>query len=659
MKLGTRLLVFSSIFLVLLPWLGYHFIKKIEQSLLQGQEEAQLMVATAISSVLNGYKDIFNVEENALYVYPLDINITIDGYDEDWRHLRQQHTSYANGAFSLLLAGDDVSEGGQYLYAYLKVNDRDIVYRNPRYVPLDSSDHIRLEFLDDTNQLRRIMLLTEGQGDVRFYEVNSDWQTLKSGSNINAASGFWQETDYGYDLELRIPAAWVRTAGKLSLSIVNVFGENERYPDTVDSTKNISPEHILTDSLNSLLFQSAEIGRVIQNLSRSDSQICIVDKYRRVRAVTGGQGIQASLCRTIERVNQTLVDDVLLGREQVVHYEDAGEDLIIAAQPVFEGNKIIGAVLVSKNSRQILALQRDTLKDVAFASLLLFALVFASLLLFSSWLAFRINRLKKQAAEVVDECGRIVSHIDFSDSQRQDEIGELSRSFSSLLDKLNSYTRFLETVPRMLRHEILNPVNTISMSLQTISRLNPDDAGVRNAQQASRQLEFIVNSLTEASHIDEALSGDSAEVFDFSELVCEYVSNSSQLHPQQRLTYQGPCSGLKVRGSDLRIAQLLDKIKDNALDFADPGTTIRFELSQSGEVVELAILNQGRVIPDEVLETLFTGMTSCRPQTEGRPHLGIGLFIARRIAMFHGGDLQVVNRSDVPGVRVTLRLPLV
>ena len=87
MKLGTRLLVFSSIFLVMLPWFGYHFIKKIESSLLQGQEEAQSMSASAIATVLNGYTGLFDTDEHALYVYPFKQSINIDGYDEDWDSL--------------------------------------------------------------------------------------------------------------------------------------------------------------------------------------------------------------------------------------------------------------------------------------------------------------------------------------------------------------------------------------------------------------------------------------------------------------------------------------------------------------------------------------------------------------------------------------------
>jgi signal transduction histidine kinase len=637
MKLGTRLLIFSSIFLILLPWFGFHFIEKIEQSLLQGQEEAQSMAASAIATVLTGYTGLFDVDENALYVYPVE-------------------------TFSLLLVDNE-----QYLYAYLKVKDNNIIYRNPRYIPLDSSDHIRLEYLDENNNRRRLVLLTEGQGNISVYEVKKNWQTWKNGHHINAVFGNWRETKSGYDVEFRLPRKWLEPNRRLSLSIVNVFGENERNPDTIVSTHALNPDLIDTGVLNPLLFQSQEISSVIKNLNESESRICVIDKYRRVRAVIGGQRMQTSLCQAIDKVSETLVDKVLPGTEQVTRYEEFGETLIVAAHPVFDGDEIIGAVLVSKNSRQILSLQRDTLKDIVLVTLGLFALVFVSLLIFSSWLAFRINRLKNQTLSVIDESGRFIKNINLSDTNHRDEIGELSRSFSSLLDKLNRYTCFLETVPRMLRHEILNPVNTISMSLQSLqqnlSHSKADSAGVLQniglANNAILQLQLIVSSLTEAASIDGVLTQDELEIFDIAALLSEYVKNSQLKHPEAKLRYQGVNSGVFVLGNDLRIVQLLDKLKDNALDFALENTEIAFQLDiNQGDEVIVRVKNEGELIPQEQLDILFLGMVSHRSEKSDAPHLGIGLYVAFQIAKFHRGLLRIANRRDKQGVEVVIILPL-
>lgn len=659
MKLGTRLFIFSSVFLVLLPWFGFHFIAKIEQSLLQGQEEAQSMVASAIATALKGYSRFFDVDKNAYYVYPVKQNITVDGYagdDEDWYRLRQQFTTYENSKLSLLLVDDE-----DYLYFYLKVKDDNIVYRNPRYIPLDSSDHIRLEYIDDDDKHRRLVLLAEAQGKASVYEVVKDWRLWSTGQHINAVDGVWRETDTGYDVEIKLPREWLQANRRLSLSIVDVFGENERNPDTIVST-NVSDSKLL----NPLLFQSHEITSVIKNMSEFDSRICVIDKYRRIRAVIGGQRIRSSFCQSKDKVSENWSHDVLAGNNQVTGFEEDGETLIVAAHPVFDDEEVIGAVLVGKNSRQILSRHRDTLVDVILVTLGLFFLVIISLFVFSTWLAFRINRLKNQTSSLIDESGRFIRHINLTDTNSRDEIGELSRSFSSLLDKLNSYTCFLETVPRMLRHEILNPVNTISMSLQNLRKQGAQqqsDAaeltlGIDAACHAVEQLQLIVSSLTEAASIEDALAQDEIETFDIATLLTEYVQNSQLKHKHALLRYDGERSGVFVRGSDIRIVQLLDKLKDNAIDFALPGSEISFQLdADHDQQVIIRVKNSGEIIPQERLDVLFQGMISHRTVKTETPHLGIGLYVAHQIAQFHQGQLLIANQRDKQGVEVVLILP--
>jgi len=583
--------------------------------------------------------------------------LLVDAYasdDEDWAALKEKFSRYED-VFSLLLI-----DNAQYLYAYLKVNDSDIVYRNPRYVPLDSSDHVRIEYLDSENQQQRLVMLAEGQGNVSVYEVHEDWQTWKTGQHVSAVYAVWRETPTGYDIELRLPVQWLEPQRRLSISVVNVFSENERSPESIVSTQVLD-----SNLLNPLLVHSSAISGAIKNLGASDSQICVIDKYRRVRAVIGGNNSSVTLCQSTDKVSKHLVNDVLNGSAQRLHeqvnYDE--ESLTVAVHPVVDADKIIGAVLVSNSQRQILSKQRDTLLSIMLASLAVFLLIIISLLLFSSRLAFRINRLKKQTSSLIDDSGRFVNHVDLSDCKNGDEIGDLSRSFSLLLGRLNSYTRFLETVPGMLRHEILNPVNTISLSLQSLKKQDDPAESERNINVAIgsiRQLQLIVSSLTEAANIDDALAQDETESIDIAALVCEYVSNSQIKHADAKLTYLGKNNGVYVRANDVRIVQLIDKIKDNALDFSLPGTEILFQLdlNQHRQVV-IHVKNEGETIPQERLDVMFKGMVSHRSEKTATPHLGIGLYVAFQIANFHQGKLIIANRRDKQGVQVSLLLPQV
>jgi signal transduction histidine kinase len=385
----------------------------------------------------------------------------------------------------------------------------------------------------------------------------------------------------------------------------------------------------------------------------------VVDRYRRVRAVLGGDDTGSTLCDSTDTVSLDLVADALAGSHQVFRNRiDDDETLVTAAEPVFAGNDIIGAVLVEKNSSQLLGLQRKSLYQIIVATFVVFALATFGLLLFSGRLAYRIRRLQQQAAAAIDRNGRVLRTELKADNRARDELGQLSRGISGLLSQLKSYTGFLESVPRTLRHEILNPVNTISLAMQQLQK--PDakrntDGIINSACNAIRQLELIVHSLTEAAHIEDALRRESFEAFDLAAMLNEYISNSQQKHATHKLVYRRPDAGIELNGSDLRITQLLDKLKDNAIDFSEQGSDIVFELKADQHSIELCVSNLGPIIPPEIFETLCTGMTSSRPATDGKPHLGIGLFIASRIAQMHGGRVEVINLSD--GVKVCIWLP--
>jgi signal transduction histidine kinase len=56
---------------------------------------------------------------------------------------------------------------------------------------------------------------------------------------------------------------------------------------------------------------------------------------------------------------------------------------------------------------------------------------------------------------------------------------------------------------------------------------------------------------------------------------------------------------------------------------------------------------------------LFESMISVRERrAAGAPHLGLGLYVARLIAEFHGGTIEAANLPSGDGVAVTVRLPL-
>jgi len=113
-----------------------------------------------------------------------------------------------------------------------------------------------------------------------------------------------------------------------------------------------------------------------------------------------------------------------------------------------------------------------------------------------------------------------------------------------------------------------------------------------------------------------------------------------------------------VEGSPDLAAQLLDKLVANAVDFSSPGHAVRISLAVENGVAELGVENQGPPLPEEMRGKLFESMVSVRGERaregqSGEPHLGLGLYVARLIAEFHGGTIAARNLASGGGVAVS------
>lgn len=667
-------LIIISLLLLVIPWLGYQYLVEMKDFLLKGQEKAQLLATQAIATVLHDRNDLFDpaedipaplVEQGSVYAYPLDAPIQVDGYLSDWEHLLPQANRYAeesiisvrNGnttdlpEFSLLLGIHQ-----RYLYGVIQVSDHTLIYRHPGYRRLDNSDHMRMTFIDAEDITRRVVLVTESPGTVSAYEVDEDWQYPLSGYPLGGIYGEWHEGANGYVIEFRMKQELLGQDKRLRISVADVDDADSRQ---VNAEIGSLPSQ-WSNELNVLVVRSPELENILRGLARSDAHIWVVDRRQRVRASVGGQSLYAR--NTIERLDERPVLEALRGSPVVrrIVADNSGDEVIIAAQPIFNKEQIIGAVVLMQNTTDILALQRKTFLQITLTTLAVLLAIILSLLGFASWLAWRIRRLSREADTAIDAEGRVMATELSAEHTSRDELGQLSQRMSAMLQRLQRYTGFLEKMPRTLRHEINNPLNVISTSLQNLTEKHPqlkDEQYLLSAERGIQRLSRIMDSLTEAASLEQSLQGDESARFDLALLVHTYVESCHHSHPQQTFNYTGSASGIEMTGSALRIEQLLDKLIDNAIDFANPGSSISIQLEQTGSDITLRILNEGPLLPEQLRGSTFMSMTSTRPSSNERPHLGMGLYVARTIAEYHGGQLLADNRSDgVTGAEIQLHL---
>jgi signal transduction histidine kinase len=131
----------------------------------------------------------------------------------------------------------------------------------------------------------------------------------------------------------------------------------------------------------------------------------------------------------------------------------------------------------------------------------------------------------------------------------------------------------------------------------------------------------------------------------------------SHAFPERRFSLRAPETAVHLHGAPDLILQMMDKLIDNAVDFSPADSLITISLEASPELVILDVDNLGPALPEGAEQLIFESLWQSRSGLDGKPHFGLGLYIARLIAEFHGGVIRAQNLPGTDGVRfrITLR----
>lgn len=700
-RLGSKLMLLS-LALLTVPVISYRQLVEMESFLIEGQSQAQLLTSEGISTLFNGREDLFNdlpvnlEDYEALYAHPLKDPVRIDGRDNDWEALESHYQRFGtdesgkdvDGAFDVVLG----ERSGQ-LYAFMRIFDHDRVFRDPNYLRLDNFDHVRLSFTSSDGSDDRLLITLQESGVTTAYHMDEEWKFASDGQPENRVQGYVENTDYGYALEFRIPLAMLGSRQHFGVSVVDVDDPQTREIRKIAQTLPKAGKQ----SFNLVVLRSPEVLNIIQGLGYSGARIMVIDAQKRVRAETGSyrtdlttsgkpppeDSLWSQIAQPIVRwmfdklpllyrhasvqeyqfVGDEVISRSLEGIPNAFRRRLAdGAEIIMAAHPIIARNDIIGTVVVEQNTDDILALQRDALEQLIVVSVLSVLAVFIAILAFSIRLAMRIRGLGTETTEAIDQHGRLKTSQLTGEVSAGDEIGDLARSVSGMLSKLHQHNQFLENMPRTLRHELNNPLNALSTSLQNLVQEHPEIDESKYLDTAKRgvmRIGSIVQNLADAASLEESLEAEELEIVDIRELLENYVNNCRLIHPSCEFVFRGTVGPVYAKVADYRIEQLLDKIIDNAVDFHWEGSPIRLQLDAERDYLQITVANRGPSLPSDIEESLFDSMVTHRKSaTDARLHFGLGLYVVRVIAEHHGGSAQASNLADGSGVALMVKLPL-
>jgi len=705
-----------SLTLLVIPGIGYQYIQEMEAYLRSGQEESLLDRARIVASILDDQPDLFNVQENTaptikrgrhLFVRPLESPIQLDGYIEDWLPYKSRMQFY--GLDYLIFSRDQykaesisfhhqVGSHKGYLYVVFEVTDDNVVYRQPNSLRLDRSDHLQIAIQDTSGKFNRYLLTTQSPGWINGHLMSSDPKNRVPIRTEVRIKGEWQETTKGYNIEIRIPISMI--GDKIGFSILDVDDNRTRKISGVLSTSGTAK----IEEMGTIVVPSPEIEKILKRVASRSSRIWVVDRNSRVLALSGSlmnqsndpdpgsandnketpalsvlSGLSKLFYQTVLKQPATkFVDDLSTASslegpemESAVNGKpatrwrktpDQGVNILTAAYPIKSGDRVVGAIVLEQTSNSILLLQNRAMEILINSSF--FAFLFAAIILltFATRLSLRITRLRDDADNAIGSDGKVRGV--FINSNAGDELGDLSRSFAGMLDRLSQYNRYLETMASKLSHELRTPISVVRSSLDNLDLENLDEESKKitgRAREGVERLSNIITRMSEATRLEQTLQLEERIDFDIAKVVEGCVEGYKLANPDQKFEFSidNQNQDLLVNGEPDLIAQMLDKLASNAMDFSLKDTPVIVMLERKNKVVKLSVLNQGVTLPEQMQGSLFDSMVSMRESRGEEPHLGLGLYIVRMITEFHHGSVTANNRDDETGVAFNVLIPLV
>lgn len=248
--------------------------------------------------------------------------------------------------------------------------------------------------------------------------------------------------------------------------------------------------------------------------------------------------------------------------------------------------------------------------------------------------------------------------------RRNDELGQLARTFNQLLDRLQAAFQRERRFTADISHDLRTPLALIKSNIEVaLNRPRSAEELRMTLAEVNGQIDRLTGLLDAALMLARADSGQLRQHFvrlDLSELLTDLVETSATYAQEecgQTLTCDIP-PRLWVRGDRDYLTRLFLNLLDNAMQYTPAGGRICVTAAAVNEQIVVTVEDSGRGIPPEDVPHVFDRFYRAdKARTAGKTdHVGLGLSIAQVIAHAHGGEITVASVLG-QGSRFTVHLP--
>jgi signal transduction histidine kinase/DNA-binding response OmpR family regulator len=264
-------------------------------------------------------------------------------------------------------------------------------------------------------------------------------------------------------------------------------------------------------------------------------------------------------------------------------------------------------------------------------------------------------RSRKQQRDLEQLTGDLARSREYAEQQKK------KLALRSDLDTVKD--EFISTVS----HELRTPLTSIRGALGLLSAglLGNVDAKAQNllriASSNTERLIRLINDILDLERMESGRAPLKLRRTSIQDLAREAVDTMSPMADgagiHLELTCYAPRDSIYFDGDPDRILQVLTNLLSNAIKFSSPGSTVSVQIDSDLNSVLLRVVDHGRGIPADKLETVFDRFQQVESSDASKKGgTGLGLAICRSIIQQHGGAIWAQPNQSGSGTMLWVQL---
>lgn len=251
-----------------------------------------------------------------------------------------------------------------------------------------------------------------------------------------------------------------------------------------------------------------------------------------------------------------------------------------------------------------------------------------------------------------------------TEKRGRDEIGELSRTFNGMLDRLQTAFDIQNNFVSSASHELKTPLTAIIGEAEIVLAKERDAGTYRQTLEVilkeAEKLEAMTTALLSLAQSGFNNNREKYEPVRLDELLYEIRETIQRINPSSNLKLEmqdlpASMEGLVVMGNPQLLKLAISNVIMNACKYSS-NQPVSIRISSNQQQLRLDVSDRGIGIPDAELKHVFVPFFRAS-NTGPYKGYGVGLPLALNIIRQHHGNISVAS-DEGKGTRVTILLPL-